>query len=135
MFHFISKTVNGKSNFYTVKSKPYVTRKDVDNQLITPYLPINLRSSSVGERIIRILLGLPNKNLSCISETSIVIAQDLKPSDTASLDPQMVFGFATAAGGLTSHTSILARTFGRLAYSDDSGLWISDYLLAKRALL
>lgn len=42
----------------------------------------------------------------------ILIASDLSPSDTATLDPQRVVGLATAVGGPTSHTAILARTLG-----------------------
>jgi phosphocarrier protein FPr len=42
----------------------------------------------------------------------ILVAEDLAPSDTAGLDPAEVVGLATATGGPTSHTAILARTLG-----------------------
>ncbi|PTQ11565.1 phosphoenolpyruvate--protein phosphotransferase [Sphingomonas oleivorans] len=42
----------------------------------------------------------------------IVLAPDLSPSDTAGLDMNRVIGLATAQGGPTSHTAILARTLG-----------------------
>ena len=42
----------------------------------------------------------------------ILLAPDLAPSDTAGLDPARVLGLATAQGGPTSHTAILARTLG-----------------------
>jgi phosphocarrier protein FPr len=42
----------------------------------------------------------------------ILLAPDLAPSDTAGLDPARVIGLATAQGGPTSHTAILARTLG-----------------------
>ena len=42
----------------------------------------------------------------------ILIADDLTPSDAAALDPTRIVGFATARGGPTSHTAILARTLG-----------------------
>ncbi|QGY04768.1 phosphoenolpyruvate--protein phosphotransferase [Methylobacterium mesophilicum SR1.6/6] len=42
----------------------------------------------------------------------ILVASDLAPSDTAGLDPARVIGLATAQGGPTSHTAILARTLG-----------------------
>ncbi|SFM47614.1 phosphoenolpyruvate--protein phosphotransferase [Methylobacterium pseudosasicola] len=42
----------------------------------------------------------------------ILIAPDLAPSDTAGLEPARVLGLATAQGGPTSHTAILARTLG-----------------------
>ncbi|TCP11138.1 phosphocarrier protein HPr /phosphoenolpyruvate--protein phosphotransferase /PTS system D-fructose-specific IIA component (F1P-forming) (Frc family) [Crenobacter luteus] len=42
----------------------------------------------------------------------ILIATDLSPSDTAALDLSKVIGLATAQGGPTAHTAILARTLG-----------------------
>lgn len=66
----------------------------------------------VGRRILRILLGLPDTALSAVTEPSIIIADDLTPSDTASLDPSLTLGFITVQGGLTSHSAILARTLG-----------------------
>jgi phosphotransferase system enzyme I (PtsI) len=66
----------------------------------------------VGRRILRILLGMPDTALSAVMEPSIIIAEDLTPSDTASLDPELTLGFITAQGGLTSHSAILARTLG-----------------------
>jgi phosphotransferase system enzyme I (PtsI) len=66
----------------------------------------------VGQRILRILLGLPDTSFDAISEPVIVVAHDLTPSDTAGLHPELTLGFCTAVGGLTSHTAILARTLG-----------------------
>ena len=66
----------------------------------------------VGRRVLRILLGLPDTALSAVTEPSIIVAEDLTPSDTASLDPALTLGFITAQGGLTSHSAILARTLG-----------------------
>ncbi len=66
----------------------------------------------VGRRIIRILLDVPDTSLNAIPEPAIIVAEDLTPSDTASLVPEMTLGFCTAVGGLTSHTAILARTLG-----------------------
>ena len=66
----------------------------------------------VGRRILRILLGIPDSSLANIRLPSIVIANDLSPSDTANLDPTLTLGFCTALGGLTSHSAILARTMG-----------------------
>ncbi len=42
----------------------------------------------------------------------IIVAADLSPSDTASLDMSRVIGLAMAQGGPTAHTAILARTLG-----------------------
>jgi phosphotransferase system enzyme I (PtsI) len=66
----------------------------------------------VGRRMLRVMLGLPDTALSAVTQPSIVVAQDLTPSDTASLDPALTLGFVTEQGGLTSHSAILARTLG-----------------------
>jgi phosphotransferase system enzyme I (PtsI) len=42
----------------------------------------------------------------------ILVAYDLAPSDTASMDRRHVMGFATEQGSVNSHTAILARSFG-----------------------
>lgn len=66
----------------------------------------------VGCRVLRILLGLADTTLGAVTEPSIIVADDLTPSDTASLDPKLTLGFCTVYGGLTSHSAILARTLG-----------------------
>ena len=42
----------------------------------------------------------------------ILVAYDLNPSDTASMDRNHVLGFATEVGSINSHTAILARSLG-----------------------
>lgn len=46
------------------------------------------------------------------NDNTIIITEDLAPSDTIALDLKNVSGFATQAGGKTSHTAIIARTRG-----------------------
>lgn len=55
------------------------------------------------------LLGLTIPDLSMMEEDSIVVAHDLTPSDTAQLNTYAK-GFATAIGGRTSHSAIMARS-------------------------
>ena len=64
----------------------------------------------VGQRIIRHLLGVEQTDLADLTESCIVVARDLTPSDTATLDQERVLGFITDIGGRTSHTAIMART-------------------------
>ncbi|HET7012104.1 MAG TPA: phosphoenolpyruvate--protein phosphotransferase [Anaerolineales bacterium] len=66
----------------------------------------------IGNRLVRILLGRPEASLGVLREPSVIVAEDLTPSEAAGLDPRMTLGFCTAAGGLTSHTAILARMLG-----------------------
>jgi phosphoenolpyruvate-protein phosphotransferase (PTS system enzyme I) len=60
------------------------------------------------KRILRHLLGKRREELTHLTAPVIVLAHDLTPSETAKLDKRFVLGFATEAGGPTSHTAILA---------------------------
>ncbi len=65
----------------------------------------------VGDRVLRILTGVKEEAL-IVPANTILLAEDLTPSDMANLDPARVVGFATVAGGATSHVAILARAMG-----------------------
>ncbi|QZY55810.1 phosphoenolpyruvate--protein phosphotransferase [Crassaminicella profunda] len=65
----------------------------------------------VSERILRNIVGQKNIDLSMLDEEVILIAEDLTPSDTATMDKEKVLGFLTNIGGRTSHTAIMARNF------------------------
>ncbi len=64
----------------------------------------------VGKSLINQLLGKAQVDLFHLDEDTIVIAKDLAPGDTVSLDRKHVKGFAIEKGGETSHTAIMART-------------------------
>jgi phosphoenolpyruvate-protein phosphotransferase (PTS system enzyme I) len=68
--------------------------------------------NDIRQRIIAHLQGRSLVQLSSLTHPVIVVARDLLPSDTASLDPRMVLGLLTEQGGPTSHTVILARQLG-----------------------
>ena len=68
--------------------------------------------ADVELRLLQLLLGVRDESLAAISAPSIVLARDLKPSDTAQMNKSLVRGFCTAAGGPLSHTAILARNLG-----------------------
>ncbi|HBA83738.1 MAG TPA: phosphoenolpyruvate--protein phosphotransferase [Verrucomicrobia bacterium] len=63
----------------------------------------------VTRRILRNLSGRSSQLLSQLEHPCVVIANDLAPSDTASLNRTKVIGFATDLGSPTSHTAIMAR--------------------------
>lgn len=60
-------------------------------------------------RLMHILKNVPMVSLANLSSNVVVIAKDLAPSDTATMDIAHVLGFATDLGGRTSHTAIMAR--------------------------
>jgi len=66
----------------------------------------------VGNRLLRNLLGISESPTANLKVPSIIIADDLTPSDTVLLDKSLVIGFCIAQGSATSHTAILARGLG-----------------------
>lgn len=73
----------------------------------------------IASRLLRLLASgapdtaaLPNQSTCSLSGQTILIAEELSPSDTVSLDPAGVAGIATVRGGATSHASILAKSLG-----------------------
>lgn len=65
----------------------------------------------VRNRVLRILHGEKEMNLANLTKEVIVVAHDLLPSDTATLDREKVVGIITEVGGATSHTAIIARSY------------------------
>lgn len=75
-----------------------------------PYLRERLSDiEDVGKRILRNLRGIRREILSNLKEKLIIVAYDLSPSDTASMQKEKVIGFITDIGGKTSHTAIMAK--------------------------
>ena len=91
----------------------------------------------VKNRLLRIYMGKEEKNLAHLTEDVIVIAHDLLPSDTATMDREHVKGIVTEIGGFNSHSAILARSFripavlgvaGAMAEISDGALLAMDAL-------
>ncbi|MFC4585180.1 phosphoenolpyruvate--protein phosphotransferase [Sphaerisporangium corydalis] len=66
----------------------------------------------IRNRAVAAVLGLPMPGVPDPGHPYILIADDLAPADTAGLDTGTVLALVTEKGGPTSHTAILARTFG-----------------------
>lgn len=66
----------------------------------------------IRARAVARLLAVPPPGVPQLTEPSVLVARDLAPADTAILDKDLVVAFVTSEGGPTSHTSILARSFG-----------------------
>jgi len=63
----------------------------------------------VGRRVLGVLAGAEPRSADPPPGT-ILIAEELAPSETAGMDPSKVLGFCTTTGGATSHVAILARS-------------------------
>lgn len=83
--------------------------KESPNQLISERSADML---DVRHRLLRCLEDKPENELATLKEPVILVTQDLLPSDTAVLDPKMVQAIITEYGGATSHSAIIARSYG-----------------------
>ena len=91
------QTIETFANIFLGMEDPYMRERGADIK-------------DIGDRLMRNMLGMNPRGLSHISGEVILVAHDLAPSDTASLDKSVVKGIVTAAGGPTSHAAIMART-------------------------
>jgi len=81
------------------------------NKIDDPYLRERaLDIQDVTKRVIRNLQGKAPKTFLALSELHILVAHNLTPSDTASMNRANVLGIATDLGSRTSHAAILARS-------------------------
>ena len=62
----------------------------------------------ISERLVRNLSGQGDVDLSSI-EPSVIVADDLSPSETVQMDKDKILAFVTVHGSTNSHTAILAR--------------------------
>ncbi len=62
----------------------------------------------ISERLVRNLSGQEDTDLSSI-DPSVIVADDLSPSETVQMDKDKILAFVTVHGSTNSHTAILAR--------------------------
>src|SRR5918912_357926 len=66
----------------------------------------------LASRTVAVLLGVPMPGVPDPGHPYVLVADDLAPADTATLDPASVLAIITERGGPTSHTAILAKSMG-----------------------
>src|SRR5204862_2660996 len=78
-----------------------------------PYLRERaLDIQDVTRRVIRNLQGKSPKSFQALTEPHVLVAHNLTPSDTATMNRKYVLGLATDLGSRTSHTAIMSRSLG-----------------------
>ncbi|WP_297008513.1 phosphoenolpyruvate--protein phosphotransferase [uncultured Corynebacterium sp.] len=65
--------------------------------------------ADVRDRVIAELRGDPEPGIPQVTSPHVLLADDLAPADTATLDPSLIMAVVTERGGATSHTAIIAR--------------------------
>lgn len=82
-------------------------------ELDDPYLRARAQDlEDVSMQVIRSLQGQESDGSGLLTRPSVIIAEDLTPSDTIQFDKDKILGICIAKGGPTSHTAILARSLG-----------------------
>ncbi len=66
----------------------------------------------IGSRILKHLNGSVKSDTQQFEPDTIIIAEDIAPSDTITMDTRYITGFATQMGSKTSHAAIIARSKG-----------------------
>jgi len=99
-------------------SAEYALRRVVEDYLAAfesiedPYLQERaLDVKDIGQRLLRILLGIDSGPDRFPDDGSVLIARELTLTDLSEIDPKLLRGIALATGGVTSHATILAKSF------------------------
>src|SRR5205809_1932340 len=85
------------SNTLSEIDDPYLRERALDIQDVT-------------KRVVRNLQGKAPKDFLALTHPHILLAHNITPSDTATMNRQYVLGLATDLGSRTSHTAIMARS-------------------------
>ncbi|MDW7668990.1 MAG: phosphoenolpyruvate--protein phosphotransferase [Bacillota bacterium] len=101
------KRVNSARAFQKIVDKYVNIFKEMDNEYMRERAGDIL---DVSDRVLAHLLNIEIKDPGLLEKEVIIVAEDLTPTDTASLNKRYVKGFATEVGGRTGHSAIMART-------------------------
>ena len=78
-----------------------------------PYFRERVRDlDDIERRVLKSLMGCERNPAKELREPSIIVADDLTPSETIQLPREFVLGFATNGGSATSHVALLSRALG-----------------------
>src|SRR5690606_10726787 len=99
--------INAEYALHEVASLVIGMLQEMDNEMLRE------RAADVKDvtgRVIAYATAKPYATLTRISEETIIVSNDLTPSDTAQLDLNYISGFITEIGSRTSHSAIMARS-------------------------
>ena len=95
----VSKTVQKYADIFGAMDDPYIKERIKDVR-------------DLCSRLIRNLLGAVTSPFTRMERPSIIVADEIAPSETIGIPKQMVLAFATDRGSLTSHATLLSRALG-----------------------
>ncbi len=95
----VSTTLRDIANHFASVQNKYISERATDIY-------------DIEKRLLRHLLGKKREDIGHINREVVIVAHELSPTQTAGFDRKFIKGFATDAGGRTSHTAIVARSLG-----------------------
>lgn len=108
----VAQTSDNFSSMFAAMDDEYMRGRDLDVR-------------DISERLITILSGGKSSTIES-DEPSIIIAEDLAPSETVQMDKEKILSFVSVKGSVNSHTAILARTMGIPALIGTKGVLDED---------
>jgi len=85
---------------------------DAFEEIVDPYLQERaVDIKDIGQRLVRVLLGIEGGDKPLPEVDTVLIARELTLTDLSEIEPQMLRGIALATGAVTSHATILAKSF------------------------
>ncbi|MGE5839113.1 MAG: phosphoenolpyruvate--protein phosphotransferase [Deltaproteobacteria bacterium] len=107
----ISTILNEKINAEWALKKSVQNIENLFSQIDDPYIKERILDVEyVAERVLRNLSGKEQESLYEINERVIIVAHELSPADTSSINIGKVMGFITDVGGRTSHAAIIGQS-------------------------
>lgn len=105
----LDRSMNAEAALFEVTEEYCRVLEEIEDDYLRARV-VDIRD--VRDSLLRILLEVNEDNQHEISAPSIIVSNDLAPSDCISLPKKLIMGFCTVEGGATSHTAILARSLG-----------------------
>lgn len=107
--YILEKRINAESAVRLTANRA----REVFGQMNDPYFRERVRDlDDVERRLLKKLLGVAASPIQGLVSPSIIVADDLTPSETVQLPRELVLGFAMNGGSTTSHVALLARAMG-----------------------
>jgi len=105
--------LEGRINAEAAVRRTAARARTMFERMTDPYFRERVRDlDDVERRLIKKLLGVAANPAFGLSRPSVIVADDLTPSETVQLPRDLVLGFATNGGSATSHVALLARSMG-----------------------
>ena len=105
--------LENRVNAESAVRRAFDSARSVFQRMNDPYFRERVRDlDDVERRLLKCLLGFAVNPLQELKTPSIIVADDLTPGETIQIPRELVLGFATNGGSVTSHVALLARSMG-----------------------